>query len=48
VVLGSGRRLFAEGTIPAGLKLLDSLVSSTGVVLGTYQPAGELVTGSFH
>jgi dihydrofolate reductase len=48
VVLGSGRRLFAEGTIPAGLKLLDSLVSSTGVVMGTYQPAGELVTGRFH
>jgi dihydrofolate reductase len=48
VVIGSGKRLFAEGTIPAGLKLLDSLVSSTGVVMGTYQPAGELVTGRFH
>jgi dihydrofolate reductase len=48
VVIGSGKRLFAEGTIPAGLKLLDSLVSSTGVVMGTYEPAGELVTGRFH
>jgi dihydrofolate reductase len=47
VVLGSGRRLFAEGTVPAGLRLTDSVVSGTGVVIGTYQPAGELVTGSF-
>jgi dihydrofolate reductase len=47
VVVGPGKRLFAEGTIPAGLKLVDSKVSTTGVVIGTYEPAGELVTGSF-
>jgi dihydrofolate reductase len=47
VVVGSGRRLFAEGTIPSGLKLVDSKVSTTGVVIGTYEPAGEIVTGSF-
>lgn len=47
VLVGSGKRLFADGTIPAGLKLLDSKVSSTGVVIGRYEPAGELVTGSF-
>jgi dihydrofolate reductase len=47
VVIGSGKRLFAEGTVPAGLKLLDSKVSTTGVVMGTYEPAGEVVTGSF-
>jgi dihydrofolate reductase len=47
VVIGSGRRLFADGTVPAGLKLVDSTVSGTGVVIGTYEPAGELVTGSF-
>ena len=47
VLLGSGKRLFADGTIPSGLKLVDSTVSTTGVVIGTYQPAGELVTGSF-
>jgi dihydrofolate reductase len=47
LVLGSGKRLFADGTIPAGLKLIDSTVSSTGVVIGTYEPAGEVVTGSF-
>jgi dihydrofolate reductase len=47
LVLGSGKRLFADGTIPAGLKLLDSKVSATGVVIGTYEPAGGIVTGSF-
>jgi dihydrofolate reductase len=47
VVLGSGKRLFGEGTIPAGLKLVDSKVSTTGVVIGTYEPAGEVITGSF-
>jgi dihydrofolate reductase len=47
LVIGSGKRLFSEGTIPSGLKLVDSTVSSTGVVIGTYEPAGEIVTGSF-
>jgi dihydrofolate reductase len=47
LVLGSGKRLFAEGTVPAGLQLVDSTVSTTGVVIGTYEPAGEVVTGSF-
>jgi dihydrofolate reductase len=47
VVLGSGKRLFADGTVPTGLSLVDSTVSSTGVVIGTYEPAGEVVTGSF-
>jgi dihydrofolate reductase len=47
VVLGSGKRLFADGSLPVGLRLADSKVSSTGVVMGTWQPAGELTTGSF-
>jgi dihydrofolate reductase len=47
VVLGSGKRLFAEGTTPSGLSLVDSKVSTTGVVMGTWEPAGEVVTGSF-
>jgi hypothetical protein len=29
------------------LKLIDSNISTTGVVIGTYEPAGEVVTGSF-
>jgi dihydrofolate reductase len=47
VVIGKGKRLFGDGTIPAGLKLLDQTVASTGVTIGTYVPAGEIVTGSF-
>jgi dihydrofolate reductase len=47
LVLGSGKRLFTDGTIPAGLKLCDSTVSDTGVLIGTYVPAGDVVTGSF-
>lgn len=47
LVIGSGKRLFAGGTVPAGLKLTDSKVSSTGVVIARYEPAGEIVTGTF-
>jgi dihydrofolate reductase len=47
VVLGSGKRLFGEGTVPAGLELLDSKTSTTGVVFLTYAPAGKPRYGSF-
>ena len=47
VVLGTGKRLFADGTIPSALHLTDRTVSTTGVVIGTYEPAGEVQTGSF-
>jgi hypothetical protein len=33
--------------VPATLRLVDSKVSKTGVFMGTYEPAGEVVTGSF-
>ena len=47
VVLGMGKRLFEDGTIPSTLRLVDSKVSATGVFMGTYEPAGEVVTGTF-
>ena len=47
LVIGSGKRLFADGTTPAGLRLVDSRVSTTGVVMSTYEAAGEIETGSF-
>jgi dihydrofolate reductase len=47
VVIGNGKRLFGQGTFPSGLKLSDSKTFSTGVILATYQPAGELKTGTF-
>jgi dihydrofolate reductase len=47
VVIGTGKRFFGEGTIPAAMKLVDSKVSKTGVTINTYQRAGEIDTGSF-
>jgi dihydrofolate reductase len=47
LVLGTGKRLFADGTIPRALRLVDSTTSSTGVVVGSYVPAGEIPYGSF-
>jgi dihydrofolate reductase len=47
VVLGTGKRLFGEGAAPATLRLVDSQPTSTGVVMATYEPVGEVQTGSF-
>jgi dihydrofolate reductase len=47
VVIGTGKRFFGDGTIPAGLKLVDSKVSKTGVTINTYQRAGDVKRGSF-
>jgi dihydrofolate reductase len=47
VLLGSGKRLFADGTIPAGLKLADTKISTTGVAIHSYERAGEIAYGSF-
>jgi dihydrofolate reductase len=47
LVLGEGKRLFGEGTVPANFELRDSTVSTTGVIITTYARAGEVPTGSF-
>jgi dihydrofolate reductase len=47
VVLGKGKRLFGEGTIPRGLKLVKSQSYATGVIVANYEPAGEVKTGDF-
>ncbi len=47
VTLKKGKRLFAEGTIPAGFKLSDSKVSPGGVIIANYERAGDIKTGSF-
>jgi dihydrofolate reductase len=47
VVLGEGKRLFGSGTPAGAWKMLDHQVSSTGVVMATYQPAGAIPIGSF-
>ena len=47
VVIGNGKRLFADGTSPKGLSLVDSKRSTTGVMINTYHPAGAIPIGSF-
>jgi dihydrofolate reductase len=47
LVLGTGKRCFGAGTIPVGLKLVDSKVSKGGVTINTYRRAGEIKPGSF-
>jgi dihydrofolate reductase len=47
VVLGSGKRLFADGAVPAGMRLSDSLISTTGVLITTYERSGAIKYGSF-
>ena len=47
VLVGTGKRLFADGVVPASLELVTSSVSTTGVVIGTYRPAGAVTIGSF-
>jgi dihydrofolate reductase len=41
VVLGSGKRLFGDGTTPAALELIDTKTTSRGVVAHIYQPSGK-------
>jgi dihydrofolate reductase len=47
LVLGKGKRFFGAGTIPGGMKLVDSAVSKTGVTINTYERAGDIDLGSF-
>ena len=47
LTLGVGKRLFADGTIAVGFKLLESEISPSGVIVASYARAGEVKTGSF-
>lgn len=46
LTLGSGKKLFEDGTIPAAFKLMESSVSSDGVIFANYKRAGEVKTGT--
>jgi dihydrofolate reductase len=46
VTLGTGKRLFGEGTIPAAFTLTESLVTPGGVIFANYKRAGEVKTGT--
>jgi dihydrofolate reductase len=47
ITLGTGKRLFAEGTIPAAFKVTEALVSPNGIIIVNYERAGAIKTGSF-
>jgi dihydrofolate reductase len=47
VLLGKGKRLFGDGTVPLAMKLTKSRSLSSGVIVATYEPDGEVKTGSF-
>ncbi|MET7327180.1 dihydrofolate reductase family protein [Nonomuraea sp. NPDC005650] len=46
VLLGSGKRLFAHGTVPAGLRLTNSTTSGRGVIAATYERTGTVAYGA--
>ena len=46
VILGTGKRLFGAGAVPATLTLVRSHTTSSGVVISVYRRAGSLKTGS--
>ena len=47
VTLGGGKRLFGDGTIPAAFQLVKSENSPSGVIVASYERAGQVKTGSF-
>jgi len=47
ITLGSGKRLFADGTIPAAFKVTESTVAPNGVIVVSYERAGAITTGAY-
>jgi dihydrofolate reductase len=47
VVLGTGKRLFGDGAVPSGLKLVSARTTDAGVIAAVYRPTGKPEYGSF-
>ena len=47
VILGKGKKLFAEGTVPSSFKLIESCTTKSGIVSAVFQPAGKPRQGTF-
>jgi dihydrofolate reductase len=47
ITLGKGKKFFADGTIPAGFRLIESKVTKSGVIFANYKREGKVKTGSF-
>jgi dihydrofolate reductase len=46
LALGSGKKLFEEGTIPAAFKLIEHSITASGVIMANYKRNGEVKTGT--
>ena len=46
LTIGTGKKLFADGTQPEGFKLIDGKITSTGIIFATYEPSEPLDTTS--
>ena len=46
LTLGKGKKLFDKGTIPAAFTLTESIVTPSGVIIASYQRAGDVKTGT--
>lgn len=47
LVLGEGKRVFGEGTPPGAMRMVEHKMPAAGTIIATYEPAGEVTTGSF-
>ena len=47
LVLGTGKRLFGDGTMPAGFEVTSSRVLSSGVIAATYRSGAKIKYGTF-
>lgn len=47
VVVGSGKRLFGDGTAPAAMRMVEHEVTPRGNIIAAYEPDGPVETGSF-
>lgn len=46
ILLGTGKKLFGGGVVPAGLELVSSRTTDSGVITGVYRPSGDPVYGT--
>lgn len=47
LTLGTGKKLFTDGTIPAAFKVTESHISPKGIIIANYERAGAVTTGSY-
>jgi hypothetical protein len=46
LLLGNGKKLFDNGAIPAAFTLMESTITTTGVILANFNRAGKVKTGT--